>query len=74
MRERRDDFDRKSKLVALAMALVLVFIMVVGVLDACGMFDEPEESVWKPTVIYPMVNTNISWQQTYYGPKGDGWK
>lgn len=74
MKERRDDFDRKSKLVALVMALVLVSIMVIGVLDVCGVFDEPEESTWRPTVIYPMANANIVWQQTYYGPKGDGWK
>lgn len=74
MKERRDDFDRRSKLVALVMALVLVSIIVIGVLDVCGVFDEPEESMWRPTAIYPMTNANISWQQTYYGPKGDGWK
>ena len=47
-----------------AIAIVLALIAIIGwVLMLCGMFDEP---LWKPDIEIPMVNTNVSWEQTNY--------
>ena len=34
------------------------------VLEVCGMFEEP---LWKPDTEFPIVNTHVSWMQTWYG-------
>lgn len=57
-------YDRESKVFAVVMILVLAAMITLGVLTACGMFDEP---LWKPVASYPMANANISWMQSFHG-------
>ena len=66
MKKSEYDFKKESRIFALVMLLIVVLIMTVGILDICGVFDKPEEPIWKPSVIYPMANAHISWLPTYY--------
>ena len=54
--------EKESKVFAAAALLVMMALIVLLVLQLCGMFDEP---LWQPAVEYPMVNTNVSWVQTW---------
>ena len=60
------DFKRESRIFALVMLIILLLIMAAGVMELCGVFHRPEKPEWQPTVIYPMANTNISWEQTFH--------
>ena len=60
------DFQKERKIFALVMFIVLALIMLAGVLEVYGVFRNQEEPEWKPTVIYPMVNANISWKQSFH--------
>ena len=66
MKKSAYDFHKECKVFAFVMAIILLLIMTAGILDVCGVFDRPEEPIWKPNVIYPMANAHISWLQTYY--------
>lgn len=66
MKKKPYDFNKECKIFALVMVIILILIMTAGILDMCGVFDRPEEPIWKPNVIYPMANAHISWLQTYY--------
>ena len=66
MKKSAYDFHKECKVFAIVMAIILLLIMTAGILDMCGVFDRPEEPIWKPNVIYPMANAHISWLQTYY--------
>ena len=60
--------QRERKVFAVLMAFIVIIIISWGILEACGVFDEP---VWKPVGEYPIANAHISWDQTYYpGPMG----
>ena len=65
------DFKKESRIFAAVMLIILVLIMAVGVMDLCGVFYKPEEPEWRPSVIYPMANANISWEQSFH-PGGWG--
>ena len=67
MKKKEYDFHKECKVFAFVMAIILLLIMTAGILDICGVFDRPEEPVWKPTVIYPMTNAHVTWLPTYYG-------
>ena len=67
MKKSAYDFHKECKVFAFVMAIILLLIMTAGILDICGVFDRPEESTWKPTVIYPMTNAHVTWLPTYYG-------
>ena len=54
--------EKESKVFAICALVVMVLMIVLLVLQLCGMFDEP---LWQPAVEYPMVNTNVSWRQTW---------
>lgn len=54
--------DKESKVFAAVCMFAMLLLIALCVLQLCGMFDEP---MWKPAAEYPMVNTNISWQQTW---------
>ena len=54
--------EKESKVFAICALVVLALMIALVVLQLCGMFDEP---MWKPTVEYPIVNTNVSWRQTW---------
>ena len=54
--------EKESKVFAIVSLVVLLIIIAWFALDCAGMFDEP---MWKPTVEYPIVNTNVSWVQTW---------
>ena len=60
------DFKKERRIFALVMLIVLALIMTVGIMDACGVFYRSEEPEWKPTVVYPMTNANISWLPTFH--------
>ena len=55
-------YPKQSKAWAVAILLALVILAVMIVLDCCGMFDEP---MWQPDTYYPLVNSNVSWEQTW---------
>ena len=54
--------EKESKVFAVFALIVLLMMVVLIILQLCGMFDEP---LLKPAVEYPMVNTNVSWVQTW---------
>ena len=54
--------EKESKVFAVFALIVLLMLVALIILQLCGMFDEP---LWKPNISYPMVNTNVSWQQTW---------
>ena len=56
--------EKESKVFAVFALIVLLMLVALIILQMCGMFDEP---LWKPDVSYPMVNTNISWLQSFHG-------
>lgn len=63
-------FEKESKFLAAAAFMALLLGIALIVLQLCGMFDEP---LWQPDVEFPMVNTNVSWSQTYHpGPWSGG--
>ena len=66
MKKRAYDFHKECRIFALIMTIILILIMAAGVMEVCGVFYKPTEPEWKPTVIYPMANANISWLQTYH--------
>ena len=66
MKKKEYDFHKDCKVFAFVMAIILLLIMTAGILDICGVFDRPEEPAWKPTVIYPMANAHVSWNQSFH--------
>ena len=56
--------EPESKVLTFVIALIVLGLLVFTVLTLTGMFDEP---LWKPDISYPMVNTHVSWMQTWYG-------
>lgn len=57
-------YEKQSKVFASVMVAIVAVMIILGVLLACGMFDEP---MWKPVAEYPMANANISWMQSFHG-------
>ena len=55
--------NKGSKVFAAVELIVIMILIAMIVLELCGMFDEP---LWKPDVEYPIVNTHVSWMQTWY--------
>ena len=53
-----------SKVFAAVALLVIMILIAMIVLEVCGMFEEP---LWKPDAEFPIVNTHVSWLQTWYG-------
>ena len=72
MKKRAYDFKKESRIFALVMMIILILIMAAGVMEVCGMFEDKEENVWKPSVSYPMANANINWMQTHHPGPWDG--
>ena len=59
----------KRKGFAVVMGIILLIIVAWGVMEICGVFDAP---AWEPATEHPMINTNVTWGQTYrFGPWGD---
>ena len=56
--------DKGSKVFAAAALIVIMILIAMIVLELCGMFEEP---LWKPDIEFPIVNTHVSWMQTWYG-------
>ena len=56
--------NRGSKAFAVVALIVIMILIAMIVLEVCGMFKEP---LWKPDVEFPIVNTHVSWMQTWYG-------
>lgn len=48
--------QKKSKVFAMVMLVALVWLIVLILLDCCGVFDPP---AWKPVAEYPFVNQHI---------------
>lgn len=57
-------YDRESKAFTVVAVIVLLGLIAFFALTMAGMFDEP---LWKPDGSYPIVNANVSWQQTFHG-------
>ena len=57
-------YEKESKGFTIVAVIVLFALIALFVLEAMGMFEEP---LWKPDVEYPIVNTHVSWLQTWYG-------
>jgi len=55
-------FRTESKVFAIFMAVFLTVLIVLGVLDLCGVFDPPRG----PDVVIPMTNAMVGWQETFY--------
>ena len=60
--------ERERKVFAAVMAIICLLLITWMVLEICGVFDGP---VWKPDTEYPLANSNISWEQTFF-PGGFG--
>lgn len=56
--------NTKMKVFTGAMALILSLIICWGAMEVYGLIHRPVN--WEPTVSYPMVNTNVSWEQTFH--------
>ena len=56
--------DKGSKVFAAVALIVIMMLIAMIVLELCGMFEEP---LWKPDTEFPIVNTHVSWLQTWYG-------
>lgn len=56
--------EKESKVYTVIACLIMIAIIVLVVLQFCGIFTEP---LWEPDGSYPLVNANVSWQQTYHG-------
>ena len=56
--------NRGSKAFAVVALIVIMILIAMIVMEVCGMFEEP---LWKPDVEFPIVNTHVSWMQTWYG-------
>lgn len=56
--------DKGSKVFAAVALIVIMILIAMIVLELCGMFEEP---LWKPDVEHPIVNTHVSWMQTWHG-------
>ena len=52
----------ERKVFATFMAVIVVILLVWLVMELCGVFDAPI----KPDAEFPLVNSNISWSQTWY--------
>ena len=57
-------YEKESKVFTVVVALVFLALVTMFFLTLMGVFDEP---LWKPDISYPMVNTHVSWMQTWYG-------
>ena len=55
--------DKGSKVFAAVALIVIAILISMIVLEVCGMFEEP---LWKPDTEFPIVNTHVSWMQTWY--------
>ena len=55
--------DKGSKVFAAVALVVIMILIAMIVLELCGMFEEP---LWKPDTEFPIVNTHVSWLQTWY--------
>ena len=53
--------ERKGQILALVIILLAV---VIGL--AWNDIEAAASKTWRPSVSYPMANTNISWLQTYH--------
>ena len=67
MKKAKSDYDFKKdcRRFSIVMLVAIALIMIAGILDMCGVFGSPEPAL-KPTESYPMTNTNISWNQSFY--------
>lgn len=53
-----------SKGFAVIAVIIMLAMVALIVLQLCGMFEEP---LWKPDISYPLVNSQVSWEQTFHG-------
>lgn len=53
----------KSKWTVFVLISVVVALLLLFLLEALGMFDEP---MWQPDRVYPMANAQIGWNQTWH--------
>ena len=60
--------DKERKVFAAVMIIIIIALLTLFTLEACGVFDR---NVWKPVEEFPIANANISWEQTFY-PGGFG--
>lgn len=56
--------SKGSKAFAVVALFVIMVLIAMIVLEMCGMFEEP---LWQPDAEFPIVNTHVSWLQTWYG-------
>lgn len=57
-------YQKESKVFAAVVAFVFLALVALFVMTLLGIFDEP---LWKPDIEFPMVNTHVSWMQTWHG-------
>ena len=57
-------FEKESKFLAAASFLAMLLLIVLIIMQLCGMFDEP---LWKPDMEFPLANANVSWLQSFHG-------
>lgn len=55
--------DHERKVFAGVMIVIVVLLLALFILEACGVFDA---YIWKPVEEFPIANANISWEQTFY--------
>lgn len=56
--------EKESKVSTIIACLLVMTLIALVVLEFCGVFTEP---LWEPDVNYPLVNTHVSWSQTFHG-------
>lgn len=57
-------YEKESKGFLIVSLIVVLVLIIMLALEMLGMFEEP---LWKPDREYPIVNTHVSWLQTWYG-------
>ena len=55
--------DKERKVFAAVMIIIIIALLTLFTLEACGVFDR---NVWKPAQEFPIANANISWEQTFH--------
>ena len=56
--------EKESKVFTVIACLLVLALIVLVVLQFCGIGTDP---MWEPDVSYPLVNTHVSWEQSFHG-------
>ena len=50
-------WEKKSKVIDIALIIILLALIALVIMDLCGVFDPP---VWVPVAEYPFINQHVT--------------